>query len=339
MVVIWYFLLNFIQFILLALNLLVSKLLNFDFVILKFKSYYLNFYNQILDTKKNNSKNIKHTTFRQLYKESHFYKQKLCKILINNLLILKLFKLNFHNYNFSLNFFFESVKSNKSKKCFKVNLNYFGNRFILYKFKYHLPLAATKLKTKYTFSKFLFIKINPYNTKISKMLYSKIANFWNVKYSPSNFIKYIKNNKINNYTILYLRKNKVFNKGRYSRNRQYYRTGVYWCLYVNVIAVIGIYFWFYRFTMNFGYLWWILYIFIFSFLIPKTIKYRLYNPRLIYLDYLNSFIWSYNILNNILINCFKLIYSCNLTLSNFIQINWKKFWSFTKISYKYFQSI
>jgi hypothetical protein len=98
-----------------------------------------------------------------------------------------------------------------------------------------------------------------------------------IKFSPSNFIKYINSLNLNKYNILYLRKAKVFNKGRYSRNRQYYRTGVYWCLYVNIIAVVGIYFWFYRFTMNFGYLWWLLYLFIASFIIPKAIKYRFYN--------------------------------------------------------------
>jgi hypothetical protein len=30
-----------------------------------------------------------------------------------------------------------------------------------------------------------------------------------------------------NYNINFIRKNKIFNKGRYSRNRQLYRSGVY----------------------------------------------------------------------------------------------------------------
>jgi hypothetical protein len=56
---------------------------------------------------------------------------------------------------------------------------------------------------------------------------NKIDDSWVVKFSPSNFIKYINSLNLNKYNILYLRKAKVFNKGRYSRNRQYYRTGVY----------------------------------------------------------------------------------------------------------------
>jgi len=52
---------------------------------------------------------------------------------------------------------------------------------------------------------------------------------------------------------LVLRKTKSFNKSRYSRNRQYYRTGVYWCLWLNVILVTGLYYAYYRFTLKFGY--------------------------------------------------------------------------------------
>ena len=48
------------------------------------------------------------------------------------------------------------------------------------------------------------------------------------KYEPTDLSKLINittiSEKIN---ILFLRKTKIFNKGRYSRNRQLYRTGVY----------------------------------------------------------------------------------------------------------------
>lgn len=54
-------------------------------------------------------------------------------------------------------------------------------------------------------------------------------------------------------TIFFLRKQKCFNKGRYSRNRQLYRTGVYWCLYLNIAALLGLNFLFYKFTINFSY--------------------------------------------------------------------------------------
>lgn len=44
-------------------------------------------------------------------------------------------------------------------------------------------------------------------------------------------------NTSSNLECFFLRKNKSFNKGRYSRNRQVYRTGVYMCFYINVIAL------------------------------------------------------------------------------------------------------
>ena len=58
----------------------------------------------------------------------------------------------------------------------------------------------------------------------------------------------------NEYSNLALRKTKSFNKSRYSRNRQYYRTGVYWCLWLNIILVFALYYVFYRYTFKFSYI-------------------------------------------------------------------------------------
>jgi hypothetical protein len=69
---------------------------------------------------------------------------------------------------------------------------------------------------------------------------------------------------LNDYSSQFLRKTKSFNKSRYSRNRQYYRTGVYWCLWLNVIAVVGLYYLFYRFTFRFSYVPYIYLLFILS---------------------------------------------------------------------------
>jgi hypothetical protein len=133
----------------------------------------------------------------------------------------------------------------------------------------------------------------------------KVQNSWVVKFAATDLVKYIDGKNLDVYTIYFLRKNKVFNKGRYSRNRQIYRTGVYWCLYINIIAVVGIYFWFYRFTMNFGYVWWMLFIFIASFLIPKAIKYKLYNLENLFNSFLSDLKWlgfQFFILNNVFID-------------------------------------
>lgn len=76
-----------------------------------------------------------------------------------------------------------------------------------------------------------------------------------VKYSNTNIVKFINTYSLNSFDILFLRKSKIFNKGRYSRNRQFYRTGVYWCLYLSIILFTGLYYWFYHFIINFGFFW------------------------------------------------------------------------------------
>lgn len=45
--------------------------------------------------------------------------------------------------------------------------------------------------------------------------------------------------------IFFLRKNRIFNKSRYSRNRQLARVIFYIALYINVLIIYGIFFVFY----------------------------------------------------------------------------------------------
>ena len=199
----------------------------------------------------------------------------------------------------------------------------------------------------YLFYKVTYKSLNNKFVTINQTLENNIQKLWNIKYAPSNFTKYISLENLNQYNVLYLRKHKVFNKGRYSRNRQYYRTGVYWCLYVNIIAVIGIYFWFYRFTMNFGYLWWLLCGFILSFIIPKTVKYGLYNPIKL-LDSLScDIIWISSLIINfyngliqffskfLMINSLKNTFLASLfTIINSLKFNNKIYiWEFNTIEY------
>jgi hypothetical protein len=99
---------------------------------------------------------------------------------------------------------------------------------------------------------------------------------YKINYAATSCQKDVIASKIKHYDVLYLRKIRVFNKGRYSRTRQIYRTGVYWCLYVNIFAVLGLYYFFYKFTINFGYLWWFLGIFISVFALNKFIKNKYY---------------------------------------------------------------
>jgi hypothetical protein len=134
----------------------------------------------------------------------------------------------------------------------------------------------------------LFIQ---WGLKVNDKFCNKIYKTWPIRFSNSSITKYIDYNSINKYKIYYLRKTKIFNKGRYSRNRQTYRTGVYWSLYLNIILMIGLFFWFYRFTINFGYLWWFFYIFIVSFLVPKIIKYKFYNPVVLIKSFVLDVAW------------------------------------------------
>jgi hypothetical protein len=95
------------------------------------------------------------------------------------------------------------------------------------------------------------------------------------RYSDSSVNKFIDLSKLDNFIFFFLRKNKIFNKGRYSRNRQTYRTGFYWCLWLNIFVVYGLHFVFYRFTFTFGYLWLFLFIFFSSFIFSRALKYNL----------------------------------------------------------------
>ena len=266
---------------------------------------FFNFYNTInlllRNTKEstitNRNTNI---SFKDIYNEVNYYKSKDIKIntnkdkfnnsiifcLLNNKLLSSL-----TNYSFSLNYIVNIiVPTPKSNVIKKLNFSFFSNKVLLLNTDLNSPFRANFKKSYLLHKKNLFTNLN-FPVIISEKLNKAVNNTWLVKFSPSNFIKYIDYLNVNTYNILYLRKAKVFNKGRYSRNRQYYRTGVYWCLYVNIIAVVGIYFWFYRFTMNFGYLWWLLFAFIVSFIVPKAVKYRLYNPKKLINSITDDLIW------------------------------------------------
>jgi len=250
------------------------------------------------------NKSLTNLNFKDLFSEYTYYNKNFNTTLSNFLLTIKvhLTVLNRLDYNPSNNYFL--ITNNNTIKVNKLNLNYYSNFFKLNTLNFKvLNFSSIQYKTLLVNLK----SLKNSNISVNDLFETNIKQKWVTKYSPSNFIKYIKDTTLNNYTILYLRKNKVFNKGRYSRNRQYYRTGVYWCLYVNIVAVVGIYFWFYRFTMNFGYLWWLLYIFMMSFIVPKAIKYRLYNPNILLKVYVFNFVWLYSLVNN-LFQKFTLIY-------------------------------
>jgi hypothetical protein len=118
------------------------------------------------------------------------------------------------------------------------------------------------------------------------------------KFNSTSMGKFLKLDKLDCFEFQYLRKNKVYNKGRYSRCRQNYRTGVYMCMYLSVVTIMGLYYWFYKFSFNFSYLWWLFIAFFGSFFIPKIVKYRLYEPTTLVNKFFALFSWGSNILRS-----------------------------------------
>lgn len=125
--------------------------------------------------------------------------------------------------------------------------------------------------------KYVIVKIN--SNKLIDITIVKISSclILSPKYIISSINKHItlKNSKY--FELQFCRKNKIYNKGRYSRCRQNYRTGVYMCIYLSIISIFGLYFWFYRFLFNFSYLWWLFITLLGSFLLPKIFKYNIYD--------------------------------------------------------------
>lgn len=119
------------------------------------------------------------------------------------------------------------------------------------------------------------------------------------KLSSSSLHKLFNLSSVTNLEFQYLRKNKVYNKGRYSRCRQNYRTGVYMCMYLSVVSIFGLYYWFYKFSFNFTYLWWFFIVFVGSFFLPKIIKYRLYEPTTIVTKVFDFFKWFFLVLKSL----------------------------------------
>lgn len=318
MLIVWYCLISTIYFLLNIIEYLFIEVLKFN------KSFFNLFYSLLpqfyanSNARNTNYDNTESLSFKALYFEYSFFRKNGKIDNLQNSLTLFNFNKNILSglYDNNLSFLIHLThKLNLNTK--KVDLNKPYSNLVITNNNHNYISKNTyvsyKLLTNLVTSKLI---------SVTNSIESTINKTWNIKYAPSNFMKYITLENFSQYNILYLRKNKVFNKGRYSRNRQYYRTGVYWCLYVNIIAVIGIYFWFYRFTMNFGYLWWLLFASISSFIVPKTIKYRLYNPLNLVNSICNDIIWVSTISISfykglrIFINKYFLLNSLNSVLNN-----------------------
>ena len=136
------------------------------------------------------------------------------------------------------------------------------------------------------YNKYLFLQNKKNNISVVSSILSKLP-----KNSTSSVYKNISLFDYTSSEFQFLRKNKVYNKGRYSRCRQNYRTGVYLCMYLSIVSIFGLYYWFFKFSFNFSYLWWFFIGFFSSFLLPKIIKYRLYEITTVVHVFYGFFSW------------------------------------------------
>jgi len=177
---------------------------------------------------------------------------------------------------------YESYLTNfLTKTSFYPQLKKFWDQQIRYKF-------SDKFMYSYDF---LMERKNFYPVRVYSN-FKKFMNFyWPTRINPNNFYKFHDLLSNDNFLIMFLRKNKIFNKSRYSRNRQLYRTGVYICLFINVLFVYGYIFSFYRFAFSFSYLWIGIGVFIISMTLARAMKYRFYKPSYFFNEVDNFRTW------------------------------------------------
>lgn len=207
----------------------------------------------------------------------------------------------------------KKIKDFKNKKIFKWINVVFKYKKLISKFYFFF------LKKFSGIIHFKFSYLNFFKVRVNKDFY-KLLKYYIIKFSESSVNKHIKANNLKNYNLQFLRKNRIFNKGRYSRNRQLYRTGVYWCLWLNIIMVYGLYFIFYRFSFNFGYFWWGILFLAYSTIFSRIVKYNFFNIYYVFIEFNNLIKWYGSLINNLLnyIEFLLINYFIDISLINHI---------------------
>jgi len=178
-------------------------------------------------------------------------------------------------------------------------------------FRNTLNMLNVKIFTKIQFESFNNPLVKDCSTSTddivtAELLSTSLSNLpWVVKFRSLFMERFLSLGNITRNLVFFLRKTKIFNKGRYSRNRQIYRTGVYLCLWVNILAIVAIYFLFYRFLFNFGYLWWIFFIYVMIFFSGRFINAQLYLFSKIQQIFNDFYVWA----NTLVLNFWKLLTS------------------------------
>lgn len=134
------------------------------------------------------------------------------------------------------------INSNNLKQAFsKVNVTTFkGIKSLVLLITRSKKITFQNFKKRVTTHKqsgvILLTIYAPLQTKLTQYKHAVTNTVWMPELRSMFVVKWY--NKVHNTVIgvsknsimLYLRAARHFNKGRYSRNRQLYRTGVYWCI-------------------------------------------------------------------------------------------------------------
>lgn len=59
-------------------------------------------------------------------------------------------------------------------------------------------------------------------------------------------------------SLFFLRKTRIFNKAKYSRNRQLARVIFYYSLYINIAIIYYVFYVLYGLSFSFSWFWWLL---------------------------------------------------------------------------------
>lgn len=194
-----------------------------------------NLFNSLTKTNVSNIKSI--YILYLFFKKKNFNKfLTISRIIFNRYFLVKFVDLFLFTFYFNktksilylsfLGIFSRLFQQNKFKKFTYLNLDYTN---ILNKY--------VKLSIVNVYSKYNFLQ----NSKTQLEL--KLSNITcTPKITTSSIYKNINIFNSKNVEFQFLRKNKVYNKGRYSRCRQNYRTGVYLCMYLSIVSIFGLYY-------------------------------------------------------------------------------------------------
>jgi len=248
------------------------------------------------------------------------------------------YKNNFLKLNFFLSQLFDSI----SLDSYKIyNLNYYSHwykyNFNNNQFVFPVLVKSGNLLNFESIKNYRFSFYQNFDLKqlslveINNSFKKILLNVYPTTFSESSTNKFISFNAIADYCVFYIRKNKIFNKGRYSRNRQLYRTGFYWCLYFNIVSVYGLYFLFYRVVFNFGYIWIFLIIFFGSFIFSRMLKYNYFNLNFVAAEVSQSYNWLSIFVKNTLTSTHTQLLNFELNYKNFSKLFFLKNASFFKL--------